>query len=170
MKYKINLLSPKKEDWGKKISFFLINYLRYVIVLTQLVVIGVFFYKIQIEQRIIDLKESVNQKKEIIKIVLPLLKEAEYIDNKSKEIKKIVKRQTALDKRLNYFIGVLPEDANLKTFRMNNQVLEIEGIVKNPGYLQNFLNFLKKDGFFKNVSLKSIKKTDEGYNFFILLD
>ena len=170
MKYKINLLSPKKEDWRKKISFFLINYLRYIIILTQLVAIGVFFYKIQIDQRIIDLKESTSQKKEIMKIISPLLKEAEYIDNKLKEIKKIVNKQTDLDKKLNYFIEVLPEDTSLKTFRMDNQIIEIEGVIKNPGYLQNFLNFLKKDGFFKNVSLKSIKKTDEGYNFFILLD
>ncbi|MDO8741626.1 MAG: hypothetical protein Q7J11_00595, partial [Candidatus Roizmanbacteria bacterium] len=61
MKYKINLLEKKETSLLDKLTFFGLNYLRYIIVITQLVVIGVFFYRFQIDQSIIDLKEGVNQ-------------------------------------------------------------------------------------------------------------
>ena len=70
MRYKINLLEKKELNLLDKLTFFCLNYLRYIIVITQLVVIGVFFYRFQIDQRIIDLKEGVEQKKEIVQIVL----------------------------------------------------------------------------------------------------
>ncbi len=57
MKYKINLLLKKEEGILDKIYIFLVNYLRYIIVITQFVVIGVFFYRLQVDQRVIDLKE-----------------------------------------------------------------------------------------------------------------
>jgi len=73
MRYNINLIEKKEVSLLDRLIFFCLNYLRYIIVITQLVVIGVFFYRFQIDQRIIDLKEGVDQKKEIVKIVLPLL-------------------------------------------------------------------------------------------------
>lgn len=83
MKYRINLLPQKETPLTEKIVYFALNYLRYIIVITQLVVIAVFFYRFQIDQKIIDLKESVDQKKEILQIVLPLLNQASNIDKKT---------------------------------------------------------------------------------------
>src|SRR3989344_8661356 len=93
MKYKINLIPKKEETLGERFLYFASHYLRYIIVITQLVVIGVFFYRFQVDQRVIDLKEAVGQKKEIIEIVLPLLTEATRIDQKQNEIKNIINNQ-----------------------------------------------------------------------------
>jgi len=68
MRHRINLLEKKEQSLLDRLTFFGLNYLRYIIVITQLVVIGVFFYRFQIDQRIIDLKEGVEQKKEIVNI------------------------------------------------------------------------------------------------------
>lgn len=170
MRYKINLLPKKEESLSEKIYVFLVNYLRYIIVITQLVVIGVFFYRLQIDQRVIDLKESVTQKKEIIEIVSPLLNEAKYIDKKSKEIEKIIKIQNKLESRLNYLINIFPESAYLKNLIYKDNYLEIEGLSENISYLQAFVNKLRQERFFKNIDLKSIKKTDLGYNFILSLN
>ena len=85
-----------------KVFYFALNYLRYIIVITQLVVIAVFFYRFQIDQKIIDLKEAVDQKKEIVNIVLPLLKEAERIDKKTTEIDKIINNQNSFSSMISY--------------------------------------------------------------------
>ena len=106
MKYKINLLPQKETTIAEKVMFFLLNYLRYIIVITQLVVIGVFFYRFQIDQKIIDLKESVMQKKEIVEIVLPLLNEASRIDQKSQEINKVIKKQQNFNEMLKYLLSI----------------------------------------------------------------
>ena len=66
MKYKINLLLPKEKNWLDKVIYFGLNYLRYILVITQTVIIMVFFYRFKIDQEIVDLKDAVKQKQEII--------------------------------------------------------------------------------------------------------
>ena len=93
MKYKINLLEKKDASLLEKMTSFGLNYLRYIIVITQLVVIGVFFYRFQIDQSIIDLREGVDQKKKIAQIVLPLLNEAVKVEKKTLIIEKNIVKQ-----------------------------------------------------------------------------
>src|SRR3989339_2271771 len=109
MKYKINLLPQKETSLIEKLMYFALNYLRYIIVITQLVVIGVFFYRFQIDQRIIDLKEAVDQKKEIVKIVLPLLNEAAKIDKKTLIINESIQKQNKFREMFDYFLSTFPE-------------------------------------------------------------
>ena len=63
MKYKINLLSKRlnKQSFLKKLNYFTYNYLRYILVITQLVVMSVLFFRFSIDQRIIDLKDEIYQ-------------------------------------------------------------------------------------------------------------
>ncbi|MFH0979596.1 MAG: PilN domain-containing protein [Candidatus Roizmanbacteria bacterium] len=170
MKYKINLLPQKEITIIEKLMFFLLNYLRYIIVITQLVVIGVFFYRFQIDQRIIDLKESVTQKKEIIEIVFPLLQEASKIDNKTKEIEKVIKKQQNFDAMIKYLLSVFPESVTLNSFESTEDSLKISGNATDVRYLQAFFILLKKENHFTNVEFKSIKKTETGYSFIMSLD
>ena len=65
MKYKINLITRRKEKVVDKVIYFVMNYLRYILVITQIIVIGVFFYRFKIDQEMVDLQEAVQQKKEI---------------------------------------------------------------------------------------------------------
>lgn len=170
MKYKINLLPKKEESLIDKVMYFSLNYLRYIIVITQLVVIGVFFYRFQIDQRIIDLKESVSQKKEIVQIVLPLLQEASRVDQKSKEIKVILEKQQRYDEMIKYLVSVFPETITLSKLETLEDSLQITGDAINPKHLQSFYGLLKKENKFSNVEFNSIKKTNNGYNFTMSLD
>src|SRR3990167_863968 len=106
MRYKINLIEKKEVGLLDKLTFFGLNYLRYIIVITQLVVIGVFFYRFQIDQRIIDLKEAVEQKKEIVQIVLPLLNEAAKIDKKTSIIDEAILEQKKFSEMVDYFFVI----------------------------------------------------------------
>lgn len=170
MKYKINLLSQKETSFSEKLISFSLNYLRYIIVITQLVVIGVFFYRFQIDQRIIDLRESVAQKKEIIEIVFPLLQEAGKIDNKTKEIDKLIKKQQNFDTMINYLFSVFPETVTLTNLETAENTLKITGNAIDARHLQAFLALLKKENRFFSIEFKSIKKTETGYSFVMLLD
>ncbi|MFZ2026464.1 MAG: hypothetical protein WAV30_04220, partial [Microgenomates group bacterium] len=90
MKYKINLLPEKEKDLLDKSIYFVLHYLRYVLVITQIVVISVFFYRFKIDQEIIDLKDELQQKQEIVAVSEPLLKEAEIVDIKTKQTREIL--------------------------------------------------------------------------------
>lgn len=170
MKYKINLLPEKEISLIDKVMYFSLNYLRYIIVITQLVVIGVFFYRFQIDQRIIDLKESVDQKKEIVQIVLPLLQEASRIDQKSKEINIVLKKQQRFDGMIKYLLTIFPETITLTKLESTEDSLKITGNANDPKHLQAFYGLIKKENKFSNVQFSSIKKTDSGYLFIMLLD
>src|SRR3989344_355592 len=65
-KYRFNLLDKKAKNIIGEVSGFLNDYARYIIVLTQLLVLVVFFVKIILDQTVIDLKEAIDQKNQII--------------------------------------------------------------------------------------------------------
>lgn len=169
MKYKINLIPKKETPVVEKLVYFALNYLRYIIVITQLVVIGVFFYRFQIDQRIIDLKEAVDQKKEIVQIVLPLLNEAARIDKKTTEIETIMSRQSSFQSMMTYFLSIFPESINLTSLEVKGEEMKVTGIAGNPAHLQAFFILMKEDKKFKDVTFQTIKKGDTGYDFVLTL-
>lgn len=170
MKYKINLLEKKELSLLDKLTFFSLNYLRYIIVITQLVVIGVFFYRFQIDQRIIDLKEGVDQKKEIVKIVLPLLNEAAKIEKKTSTINETLLKQKKFSEMVDYFLASFPETITLTNMEVKDESIKITGDAENAQHLQAFYTLLKKENKFKTVNLQNIKKTEMGYNFVLFLE
>jgi len=110
MKYKINLLPEKERDFLDKGIYFVVHYLRYVLVITQIVVISVFFYRFKIDQEIIDLKDELQQKQEIVAVSGSLLKEAEIVDLKTKQIREILVNQALFAEPFTYFLDTFPND------------------------------------------------------------
>ena len=170
MSHKINLLEKKDRSLLDKLTFFGLNYLRYIIVITQLIVIGVFFYRFQVDQKIIDLKEGVEQKKEIVQIVLPLLNEAAKIDKKTLIINEALQKQKNFSEMVDYFLTMFPETIILTNMEVKNESIKITGDAFNAQHLQSFYALLKKDSKFKTISLKNIKKTEVGYSFELFLE
>jgi len=170
MRYNINLIEKKEVSLLDRLIFFCLNYLRYIIVITQLVVIGVFFYRFQIDQRIIDLKEGVDQKKEIVKIVLPLLNEVSKINKKTLIIEDTLLQQKKFSGMVNYFLSSFPETITLTNMEIKGESIKITGDAINVQHLQAFYSLLKKENKFQIVNLQSIKKSETGYNFVLQLD
>ena len=170
MRYKINLLAKKESSLLDKLIFFGLNYLRYIIVITQLIVIGVFFYRFQIDQKIIDFKDGVEQKKEIIQIVLPLLTEAAKIDKKTSIIEQTIVKQKIFSAMVDYFMAAFPETITLTNMEIKGSSIKVIGDASNSQHLQAFYLILKKDNKFKGVTFQNIRKTETGYNFTLFLD
>lgn len=165
MRYKINLMNKKATPLTEKLVYFSLNYLRYIIVITQLVVIGVFFYRFQIDQKIIDLKEAVDQKKEIVQIVLPLMTEANRLDKKTIEIEKIIKKQDSFRTMFDYVMSIFPESVTLSDITIVQDSMSLTGTATNSKHLQAFYQRMKSDEKFTDVSFKNIKKGLTGYDF-----
>jgi len=165
MSFRINLLTKKELSIVDKLVYFSLNYLRYIIVVTQLVIIFVFFYRFQLDQKIIDLKDAVAQKKEIIQLVLPLLSEAEIIEKKQEAAKSVLERQEKMLSMFKYFVSIFPQGLTLKEMRLSVDSIEVLGVAFLPENLQNFINLVKKEKKFKKVNLKSIKKSEAFYEF-----
>ncbi len=170
MKYKINLLQKKEFSFLEKLFVFVFFYLKYIVITTQLVVICVFFYRFQIDQKIIDLKDAYDQKREIIRIILPLIQEAERIDKKTNEIEKLLNQQESFKKMLNYLFSIVPEGVRLDKCEIQIDSIDLIGVTNEPQKIQLVYSKLKLDNNFANVNLKNVKKTESGYIFVINLE
>lgn len=170
MRYKINLFPPKEESVFDKAIYFSFHYLRYILVITQIIVIGVFFYRFKIDQEIIDLKESLSQKQEIVKISRPLVREIQALERKITEINKISLKQDQFRDNFDYILDVFPEKLRLNKLTINDKgEYELAGFTSDPSVIKTYYNRLKKDKKFTNIELKNLKREVLGFNFTILL-
>jgi len=170
MTYKISLLSKKDASLIDKTLYFFLNYLRYILVFTQIIVIGVLFFRFRIDQNIIDLKDSLNQKKEIVEAVTPLLQMAERVNDQTVALRKITTEQDMQLSALNYILSVFPESIVLTTLNISEATYTLKGTSTDPRQLQLFYSRLLADQRFKLVSLSNIIRTNEGYVFDLVLE
>ena len=172
MKYQINLIGQKSDKKGviNKVNYFFFNYFRYILVITQLVVISVLFFRFTIDQSIIDLKESISQQEEVLKAVKPILDETQRIDAKLKKAKIILDDQDIFQKQLDYLVTKFPESIFLSTLVITKDSVEMEGKIINPNQLQSFFNKIKTENKYADVSLGDIQKGNEGFLFSMSLN
>jgi len=165
MKYKINLLPEKERDFLDKSIYFVLHYLRYVLVITQIIVISVFFYRFKIDQEIIDLKDGLQQKQEIVAVSDPLLKQAEIVDLKTKQIREILVNQAQFSESFTYFLETFPLHLTIKRLDVRAGKYTFDASTVDPEIIRSYLARLKQDKRFKEVVLGSIKR--EGLEFFV---
>ena len=162
MTYRINLLTKQELSFLDKTLYFFLNYLRYILVLTQIVVIGVLFYRFRIDQNIIDLKDSLQQKKEIVEAVQPLLKEAEKVNDQTIAIRKIVNEQSVQSTAVQYLLSTFPQAATLEKLVITENSFNLEGTTIDSRELQLFYARLKQEQRFKTIDLANIKRGASG--------
>jgi len=148
----------------------LFHYLRYILVFTQLIVISVFFYRFKVDQDIIDLKDSVKQKREIVLATSPLMKEVSQVNNKVDTVKKILTIQDGFVKLKEYIFSKVPSVIVLKSIRLKESSLEFSGLSADPQAVRDLYDSLTEDKKFEKINLEGVKKTEEGYAFSMTLE
>ena len=165
MRYQINLLPPRDNNFTDRIIYFSFHYLRYILVVTQLVVIGVFFYRFQIDQQVVDLKDSIKQKSEIITVSNALLKDMKTIDTKIQSISNALEAQKKLESMYSYFLVTFPADLYLTKMELTGEGITLEGYTQNIKTVKQYHARLEKDKKFGEVKLDTIKREDSNYVF-----
>lgn len=163
MRYQINLLQEKEKDLSGKIIYFALHYLRYILVLTQIVVIAVFFYRFKIDQEVIDLRDELKQKEEIVLVSNPLMKEAAGVDIKTREIKGILLKQDSFQQMFSYYLSVFPKGMSVTRIQIDEDGLEFEGITTDPSVIKTYLEKLRADKAFKTIELGSIRREEDSF-------
>jgi len=164
-KYLINLIPPKEQSFFDRVVYFSLHYLRYVLVITQIVVIAVFFFRLKIDQEIVDLDESFKQKKEIINVFQPIVQEGQKTNFKVTETDNIIQGQENLDSLINYVLSRFPQSFYLKKMEIEDGKMSLIGYSLDSRTIKQFYNRLEKEKKFEKVDLKDIKKSIDGFNF-----
>lgn len=169
MKYKINLLTIHKEKPLDRVIYFTLNYLRYILVITQIVVIGVFFYRFKVDQEIVDLQDTIDQKKEIVLVSQPMIKLAKQNSFKLGQVEDIVKKQKNFLNSIDYVLSIFPEKFLLNSFSLAGGNISMMGTTQDISNVNLFLNRLRKEAKFTKIELQNITKKDNGFEFIFQL-
>lgn len=168
MKYNINLLKEeKKQTLVDRVFYFVLNYLRYIIVVTQLVVICTFFAKFALDQQIVDLQEEIDQKQEIVKMFQPLIKDSRTVSVRLKEIEGITNQQPQQKEMMTYVLQRFPQDFTLKEMTVSQRGIILSGYTTSSNTLESFNTRLKSENRFKSINLKSMSRSANGLEFYI---
>jgi Tfp pilus assembly protein PilN len=166
--YDINLFTRKKKSFSDKLLFFLLHYFRYIIVITQIVVIGVFFYRFKVDQRIIDLKESFRSKEQILVLTVPLIDEAQATEQSTKNIEAILKKQEDFQKLYDAVVGTVPEGIIIIEMEFNQGTITIKGQAGDTFSIQRYYRKMRNNKLFSDVTIEELNiNPDFNFNFTI---
>lgn len=167
----INLLPKKEKHLREKFLYFALHYFRYIIVLTQIVVISVFFFRFYIDQQIIDLKEKFQQKQQILTITYPLIQEAKALETKTKEAKHIMTSQQLFLATISYVFSRTHPSALLDSVKYTEEFITLKGSASSISAIRSMQTKLLQSGKFKAVTAKDVsRQSEQAYNFIILIE
>jgi Tfp pilus assembly protein PilN len=162
--FRFNLLIKKERAVLSEAVTFLNSYAKYVIVITQILVLFVFFIKIILDQTVIDLKETIDQKNQIILTAKEMIDNNNLLAKKLKLIATILKTNDYRYKNLNTILKNIPNSIKINNITLQADVITLEGEGKNPIDIQKLqLNLSNKiDG---TVKVNEITKNIGVYSF-----
>lgn len=127
--FRFNLLIKKEKAVLAEAVSFLNSYAKYVIVLTQIMVLVVFFVKIVLDQTVIDLKETIDQKNQIILTAKEMIDNNNLLALKLVEVDQILKDNDYKYQTLRSVLKNIPKSIKVNSIQLQKEqvVVDAEG-------------------------------------------
>lgn len=168
-KDRINLL-PQENFEKQPLGKFLLWALsagRWIVILTELVVIAAFISRFKFDRDLTDLHDKIKQKQAIIQSYSAFEKEFRFFKTRIAKIQSLYSKQINSVEVLNTVASNMPNDVLLSQFNFDGSSLTISGVALSEEGLGNFLAGLLTSNKFKNIDVSSItrKKNEAGIRF-----
>lgn len=161
---KINLL-PREDFEYTFPGLFLkwaLSYGRYIIIITQIIVLSVFFLRFKLDREHVDLKESISEKQALFSSVSDVENEIRNIQNHLLNIKKLEEGQYNSLQVLNFLQDNTPIDVTYNGLKISDTDLVLNGKGNNLRSLSSLLLQLKRSNKFSEITLDDIKRQLDG--------
>lgn len=158
--FNINLYHRQITSPTEKLIYFALHYLRYIIVLTQIVVIAVFFARFQLDQEIIDLKEKIGQKQEIIKVTRPLVEQAKSMSMRINKASGYLVEQEKFMEVFEFVTSNVPQTVTLSVLDISKSKINIQGNSEDLRSIVFFTKRLQGNERLSSIKLDNIEKQD----------
>lgn len=156
----INLL-PRKDLAGtriEKLLQFAISYGRYIIVVTQLIVLLVFFSRFRLDIELTDLKDSIEQKRDIVQSLQDFETEVCSLQDRIASARFLKENHTELKLALNSIKTILIPGNVLTSLSVAGNQIVISGMSKDGQSLSSFFNKINSTNDFSGFQIKKITK------------
>ncbi len=154
-----------QEDWEKtsfgKFLKWLLNVGRWIVIVTELIVILAFLSRFKLDRDLTNLNEAIKQKQAIINSSSELEKNFRFLQKRIAAIETLQKNQKEADQILNIFAEITPVGVRLSNFSYVNKKISLTAAANSELALGTFLKNLKELPNLKKLSLTKVSATEE---------
>jgi Tfp pilus assembly protein PilN len=154
----INLLP--KDNWDRGLSAKILNWAltfgRYIVIITELVVVAAFIARFSLDQKLSDLHDSIKQKQVFIQANLEFENEFRDLQTRLYALNEAVSAQTNAKEVLDTFSSLTPANVRFSSFSYNQNVFEIKALSPTEDGLGAFINALSTNPNIKNLESSSV--------------
>lgn len=162
-KTNINLL-PQEEFATTPLGRFLgwlTTTFRVLIIITQIVVVGVFFSRFWLDAKISDLNELLRAKEAEVLSYQEFEKDFKQKQEQIQIFKDITTREIPKSEIIMTLTSYLPLGANFKNITIQENQISLSGRATNEDQISTFITNLESDKNFKNVTITSIGSQED---------
>lgn len=135
------------------------TYGRYIMILTEVVVLGAFVSRFTLDRKLTDLKEEITQKQAIIEANVELETQIRTAQTQIDQVKKLIDGQDQPKNTLHLVESFLPLDVYLESLDIKQNTLTTHATARTTGGFAQLLANLKALKQLTNVSIGSIQRT-----------
>lgn len=166
----INLVERPDENisFSNQFLSWAFSYGRYIIIITQIIVLSVFFLRFKFDREHADLKESVSQKQAILESVKDLENEINGLQGKLSDIRKIVSIQKIPVNIIRFLQDNSPTDTSYSNINYSNNQLTFTATTNSLKSFSTLLKNIQSEDKFSEVNLEDIQRRKTGRIEFII--
>ncbi|GEM_PF-5698168 len=164
-RYDINLIIKKKPEPQQAVIYFLLNYFKHILVITQIIIIAVFMYRLKLDIEISDYTDTYYSNREFVKVAQPMIEDMRQKAWLSSKVAEELRKDELINQQIDYLMQIFPQDFTLLSLNIEHESLRMEGNSIDYRTIMRFYNRLKKDKRFQEVKLANIEKTDFYFRF-----
>ncbi|MFC1653401.1 PilN domain-containing protein [Patescibacteria group bacterium] len=166
----VNLLSKDafSESFVGKALMWALSIGRYIVVLTELVVILSFLSRFKLDRDLTDLNSRINQQLLVIESYGDLEPKFRALQNKLAFVRK-TSEDVDVENVMDQLIGFLPPDVRLSEISIRQDRVVLSAVSLNSRGFADYINSIRSNPQFKNIDLNNIT-SDEGSDVGVMFD
>jgi hypothetical protein len=154
-----------QEDWERtsfgKFLKWLLNIGRWIVIVTEFIVILAFLSRFKLDHDLTNLNEQVRQKQAIINSSSTLEKEFRFLQKRLTTIESLQKSQIEAQQVLDTFTELTPVGIQLSGFSYTSQKISLTASANSETAFADFLKNLKNSPKFKSVDISKVSANEE---------
>jgi hypothetical protein len=157
----INLL-PREDVDQRSLNKFLkwaLTYGRYIVVITELVVILAFLSRFKLDRDKTDLDEKISQKQAIVEATSDLEKEIRSLQNRLSAVRAFSSFTVSQKNILESFSLTTPPEVAIDNFTISGRKVEVRGLSLSETGLASMINGLITSGKWGEISLNDLDRS-----------
>lgn len=154
-----------QEDWERtsfgKFLKWLLNIGRWIVIITEFIVILAFLSRFKLDRDLTNLNEQVRQKQAIINSSSNLEKEFRFLQKRLTTAENLKKSQIEAQQVLDIFTELIPFGIQLSNFNYASQKISFTASANSEIAFAGFLKNLKDSPKFKSVDISKVSTNEE---------